>query len=212
MPSYIIKRLPFRTNYNSDYFVDRYQGIPIGGYQPLFNGLLANRLITVKLNTAYEDVAKSITKQDWVIYTGAPDQFFNYKYGKLEWRSLDFKWEIINVRDYQGIAVMNEAGIDIPYTRTHEFKHFHPEAEKIYNQEKTVICREFSKEYKDGDTPYYPIDTPYNRELYAKYLNLAKNTPNLVLGGRLGMYKYIDMDKTIKAALDTFENIKTNLL
>lgn len=212
LPSYIIKRLPFRTNYNSDYFTDRYQGIPIGGYQPLFEGLLANKLISVKLQTSYEDIVKDITKQDWLIYTGAPDELFNYKYGKLEWRSLDFKWEIKNVRDYQGIAVMNEADTDIPYTRTHEFRHFHPEAEKDYNQEKTVVCREFSKEYKDGDTPYYPIDTPYNRELYTKYLNLAKATPNLILGGRLGMYKYMDMDKTIRAALDTFENIKDKLI
>ena len=212
LPSYIIKRLPFRTSYNSDYFTDRYQGIPIGGYQPLFEGLLANKLISIKLQTSYENVAKEITKQDWIIYTGAPDELFNYQYGKLEWRSLDFKWEIKNVHDYQGIAVMNEADTDVPYTRTHEFRHFHPEAEKDYNQEKTVVCREFSKEYSDGDTPYYPIDTPYNRELYAKYLNLAKATPNLILGGRLGMYKYMDMDKTIRAALDTFESVKDQLI
>lgn len=211
LPAYIIKRLPFRTSYNSDYFTDRYQGIPVGGYQKLFEGLLDNPLIKVELNTEYKDVAPEIKPDDLVIYTGCPDELFDYRYGELEWRSLDFKWEVKEVRDYQGTAVMNEADENVPYTRTHEFRHFHPEAEGSYSQVKTVICREYSKEYKPGDTPYYPIDTPRNRELYAKYVELAKANPNLVLGGRLGMYRYMDMDKTIRAAFDTFESLKERL-
>lgn len=211
LPAYIIKRLPFRTSYNSDYFTDRYQGIPVGGYQKLFDGLLDNPLIKVELNTEYKDMASEIKPDDLVIYTGCPDELFDYHYGELEWRSLDFKWEVKEVRDYQGTAVMNEADESVPYTRTHEFRHFHPEAEGSYSLEKTVICREYSKEYKHGDTPYYPIDTPRNRELYAKYVELAKAKPNLVLGGRLGMYRYMDMDKTIRAAFDTFELLKKRL-
>lgn len=208
LPTYIIKRLPFRTSYNSDYFMDRYQGIPVGGYQKLFEGLLDNPLIKVSLNTEYKDVVPEIKPEDLVIYTGCPDDLFDYRYGELEWRSLDFKWEVKEVRDYQGTAVMNEADENVPYTRTHEFRHFHPEAESTYSQDKTVICREYSKEYKAGDTPYYPIDTARNRELYVKYLQLAMEQPNLILGGRLGMYRYMDMDKTIRAAMDTFEALK----
>lgn len=211
LPAYIIKRLPFRTSYNSDYFTDRYQGIPVGGYQSLFEGLLSSPLIRVSLNTEYKDVVSEIKPEELVIYTGCPDELFDYRYGALEWRSLDFKWEVKETRDYQGTAVMNEADESVPYTRTHEFRHFHPEAEGAYSQDKTVICREYSKEYKAGDTPYYPIDTPRNRELYARYAELARTQPNLILGGRLGMYRYMDMDKTIRAAMDTFEALKERL-
>lgn len=212
LPSYIIKRLPFRTTYNADYFNDRYQGVPVGGYSKLFDKLLDNELITVSLNTTYKDIKNSIKENDFVIYTGTPDELFDYKFGRLEWRSLDFKWEIFNVKDYQGTAVINEADQDIPYTRTHEFRHYHPEAEKNYSQSKTVICREYSKEYKEGDTPYYPVDTERNRELYKKYLELVNSIPNLILGGRLGMYRYMDMDLTVKSAFDTFKNIKEFLV
>ncbi len=207
LPSYIINRLPFRTNFNSDYFSDSYQGIPIGGYQNLFDKLLCNPLIKVFLNTSYNDIKKEIKSDDLIIYTGAPDELFDFRYGKLEWRSLDFKWEIHNVSDFQGIAVLNEADDDVLYTRTHEFKHFHPENKETYELGRTVICREYSKEYKEGDTPYYPIDTNRNRKIYAKYKILADRTRNLYLGGRLGMYKYMDMDKTVRAAFELFNQI-----
>ena len=212
LPPYIIKRLPFRTSYNSDYFSDRYQGIPVGGYQKLFDGLLSNKNISISLNTSFNDIKNEIHSDDLVIYTGCPDELFDYRFGMLEWRSLVFKWETKNVRDYQGTAVINEADEEIQYTRTHEFRHFHPEAEHKYSQDKTVICREYSKEFKEGDTPYYPVDTVRNREIYSKYLEYSKKYPNIILGGRLGMYKYMDMDKTIRSALDTFNSIKDRLV
>lgn len=207
LPSYIIKRLPFRTNYNSDYFNDLYQGVPIGGYKKLFDGLLENPLIKINLNTSYQDIKYDVKDRDLLIYSGAVDELFEYQYGPLEWRSLDFKWEIKEVSDYQGISVINEADINVPYTRTHEFKHFHPENINTFNNPKSIICREFSKEFKLGDEPYYPIDTPKNHEKFNLYYNLAKEKNNIILGGRLGTYKYMDMDKTIQQALETWEKL-----
>lgn len=211
LPSYIIKRLPFRTSYCFDYFNDTYQGIPIGGYTPFFKKLLSNNLIELKLNTDFLRIKKIIKPNDFVIYTGPVDEFFDFSLGKLEWRTLDFKWKTLNVEDYQGCAVLNEANANIPYTRTHEFKHYHPEILDIVSKNKTVICEEYSREYQDGDIQYYPIDTQKNRMLYEKYKQLALEYPNLILGGRLGMYKYFDMDKAILAALDTFNLIKPKL-
>ena len=207
LPSYIIKRLPFRTNYNADYFNDIYQGIPIGGYQTLFDGLLNNSLIHLHLNTSYNDIKKEIKNNDLLIFSGAADELFDYQFGILEWRSLDFKWEVKKVKDYQGISVINEADINIAYTRTHEFKHFHPEDLNSFNSNNTIICREFSKEFTFGDEPYYPINTPKNLELFNKYYNLAKSKRNIILGGRLGTYKYMDMDKTIQQSLETWKNL-----
>lgn len=208
LPAYIIKRLPFRTNYNSDYFSDIFQGIPIGGYQALFDSLLSNSLIHVELNTSYNDIKDQIKSSDVIVYTGAPDELFDYCYGKLEWRSLNFEWQLCDIQDYQGAAVINEADENVPYTRTHEFKHFHPENTKTFNLNKTVICHEYSKEYCDGDIPYYPVDTLKNRKLFSKYKELANKNSKLILGGRLGMYRYMDMDKTVRAALDTFTKCK----
>ncbi len=207
LPASIIKRLPFRTNYCSDYFNDFYQGIPVGGYTPFFEKLLNNDLINIRLNTEYNDIKKEITDNDFIIYTGAIDEFFNYCYGKLEWRTLKFEWSVENTQDFQGCAVMNEADEYIPYTRTHEFKHFHPECNDLIKLNKTIICREYSAEYKQGDVPYYPVNDKKNNELYIKYQEKALNTPNLILGGRLGTYKYMDMDKTILQALVCFDEI-----
>lgn len=208
LPAYIIKRLPFRTNYCADYFSDIYQGIPLGGYTPLFENLLSNENITVNLNTSFNDIRKEIKSDDLIIYTGPIDELFNYCYGELEWRSLDFKWHTLNEKDHQGCAVLNESEESIPYTRTHEFKHFHPEAIDAFNCNKTIICHEYSKEYKKGDIQYYPIDTEYNRSLYQKYFNKSKEFENLIVGGRLGSYQYMDMDKVIKRALETFKIIQ----
>lgn len=211
LPAYIINRLPFRTNYCADYFSDSFQGIPFDGYTPLFEKLLSNPLIKVKLNTTWNDIKFELNKLEsspLIIYTGAPDELFDYCYGELEWRTLDFTWEVKDCSDFQGCAVLNEADDAIPYTRTHEFKHYHPENKALLNSNRTVICREFSHEYKKGDIPYYPIDTKRNRDLYEKYKKLAKKKGNILLGGRLGMYRYMDMDKTIASALDTFELCK----
>lgn len=208
LPSYIIKRLPFRTNYCADYFNDSFQGIPTEGYTPFFEKLLESPLIEIRLNTKFNSHLKEIQESPLVIYTGSPDELFDYCFGRLEWRTLDFLWETKNCSDFQGCAVINEADETIPYTRTHEFKHYHPENKQSLQLSQTVICREFSREYKEGDTPYYPVDTHKNRELYLRYEQLAETRGNLILGGRLGMYRYMDMDKTIASALDTFDHCK----
>lgn len=208
LPSFIIKRLPFRTTYNCDYFNDTYQGIPVGGYTKLFEGLLNHPYIDLKLNTNYQDIKDTIKEDDIVIYTGPIDEYFDFCFGKLEWRSLDFKWEVLNEQDHQGCACMNEADEDVPYTRTHEFKHYHPERKEVLASNKTIICREYSKEYKDGDTPYYPVNNDRNQELLAKYQEKAKSLKNVFFGGRLGTYQYFDMDKSILQALRFFDEHK----
>ncbi len=209
LPSFIIRRLPFRCDYNTDYFNDFYQGIPVGGYTKLFEGLLNHKNIEIKLNTDFKDIKDNISSEDIVIYTGPIDEYFNYCYGKLEWRTLDFQWEILNEQDYQGCACMNEADEDIPYTRTHEFKHFHPECTDIMESKNTIICREYSKEFKDGDTPYYPVNNNKNNEILEKYKEKASSLKNVFFGGRLGTYQYLDMDKSILQALNFFkQNMK----
>ena len=210
LPSFIIKRLPFRFNYETSYFADKYQGIPICGYTDLFNKMICNNLIDLKLSTDFNKYKPNISSSDYIVYTGPIDEFYNYEFGKLQWRSLDFKWERYDIQDYQGIAVMNEADIEVPYTRTHEFKHYHPENVKVFTSNKTIICREYSKECQNGDIPYYPIEDSINVDLYEKYKKLNKNN-NLIFGGRLGLYKYFDMDKAIYAALNTFDLIKPRL-
>lgn len=208
LPAYIIKRLPFRTNYCADYFLDYFQGIPTEGYTPFFQRLLNNPLIEVRLNTDFNSTSLELSKASLIIYTGSPDELFNYCFGKLEWRTLDFSWEVKNCSDFQGCAVLNEADEDIPYTRTHEFKHYHPENNKSFESGQTIICREFSREYEFGDIPYYPVDTITNRDRYSKYKHLAEGFNNLILGGRLGMYRYMDMDQTIASALHVFKQCK----
>ena len=205
LPSAIINRLPFRTNFNANYFNDRWQGVPKDGYFSLFQRMLDNPLITVKLNTEYAAIKASLPSDATVFYTGIPDQFFDYKYGELEWRSLRFEWETVDVRDYQGSSVMNYADLDVPYTRIHEFKHYHPERKESFNCNKTVICREYPMSYQRGAEAYYSINDERNNALYSRYVEEAVKSPNLILGGRLGAYKYWDMDKAVADALHTFE-------
>ncbi len=199
----IISRLPFRTNYNANYFNDVWQGVPREGYFKLFENILDDPLITVILNTSFTDFRQQIPSGSVVFYTGMPDELFNYEYGALEWRSLCFEWETRDVRDFQGTSVMNYADEDVPYTRVHEFKHFHPERTEPFLLNKTVICREFSRTWKTGDEPYYPINNDRNNALYAKYAKRAEQE-GIILGGRLGAYRYWDMDKAIANALETF--------
>lgn len=207
LPAYIINRLPFRTTYNTNYFNDTWQGIPLDGYFTIFKRMLDNPLITVKLNHTFSGVREQQTlPPDCVlIYTGMPDQFFDYKYGELEWRSLRFEWETLPIKDYQGTTVMNYAETSVPYTRIHEFKHYHPERTVPFALEKTVICREYSHTYQRGEEAYYPVNSTRNNEIYAKYAAEAAKIPNLILGGRLGCYRYWDMDKAIADALKVFE-------
>ncbi len=205
LPASIINRLPFRTCYNMDYFNDTWQGVPKDGYFSLFKNMLAHPNITVRLNCDYADIKNEISSDTTVIYTGMPDELFGYKYGELEWRSLHFEWETQHVRDFQGTTVMNYADMDAPWTRIHEFKHYHPERTTPFKQDKTVICREYPATWGRGKEAYYPVNDDRNTALYARYADEVAQTPGLILGGRLGAYRYWDMDKAVADALHVFE-------
>lgn len=197
LPSFIIKRLPLRFRYDNNYFNDRYQGIPIGGYTQIIEKMLANT--EIKLNTDYfgfiKDNPDIATK---TIFTGAVDEFFGFKFGALEYRSVRFETEILDEENYQGNAVVNYTHRDVPFTRIIEHKHF-----EFGTQPKTVISREYSAEWKPGAEPYYPVNNDKNNALYKKYEELAKKRKDVIFGGRLGLYRYLDMDKVIALALET---------
>ncbi|HRV32401.1 MAG TPA: UDP-galactopyranose mutase [Candidatus Paceibacterota bacterium] len=197
LPTSIIRRLPIRFTYNDDYFNDKFQGIPEDGYTKIFNNLL--KYIPVKLNTNFLDNREyflNIAKK--IIYTGKIDEYFNYVYGRLEYRSLLFKHEILDIDDYQGISVINYPDLKIPFTRIIEHKHFEGNKDHI---KKTIITREYPQLYDYTNDPYYPINDDKNNKLFDKYRRLAKKYPNLIFGGRLGEYKYYDMDEVISSAL-----------
>ncbi len=194
----IITRLPVRNNYNNRYFNDTFEGIPIDGYGALFHKLLQHPNIQVQLNTDWFHVRDQVYGNAPVIYTGPIDQFFDYKHGRLEWRSIHFERQLHEVADYQGCSVMNYADPQIPYTRIHEFKHYHPERLK---SEKTVIYKEYSKIVSETTEPYYPVNTPRNARLLNVYKQESADLKNIWFGGRLGDYCYYDMDDTVEAAL-----------
>ncbi|MBE6369303.1 MAG: UDP-galactopyranose mutase [Lentisphaerae bacterium] len=203
----IITRLPVRYNYNHRYFADKFEGIPLDGYGKLFERLVDHKNITVKLNTDFADIKGEVNADTLVLYTGAIDEFFDYSLGALEWRTVDFTAERFDYPDYQGTTVMNYAEETVPFTRIHEFKHYHPERQ---DTGKTLIFKEFSRFAKAGDEPYYPVFTERNKQLYDQYIAMAaEKAPNVVFGGRLGLYKYLDMDDTVEAALEAFEKIKS---
>ena len=196
LPAFIIKRLPLRFIYDNNYFNDRYQGIPIGGYTPIIEKMLEG--CDVMTGTDYFDFIKEnadVAKK--TVFTGQIDKFFDYQHGILEYRSVRFENEILDVENYQGNAVVNYTSHEVPYTRIIEHKHF-----EFGKQPKTVISKEYSSEWKTGDEPYYPINNDRNNELYARYKALADKTPGVIFGGKLGQYKYYDMDKVIISALD----------
>ncbi len=195
LPAYIIKRLPLRFTYDNNYFNDKYQGIPENGYTAVFEALLEG--IDVRLGTDYNDIkGENIARK--IVYCGCIDEFFGYALGELEYRSLRFENETLNTDNYQGNAVVNYTSADVPYTRIIEHKHFDHR-----DQEKTVITREYPAEWHRGNEPYYPITDEKNNTLYARYEEMAKQYPNVIFGGRLGKYRYYDMDKVIRAALET---------
>lgn len=203
LPAFIIKRLPVRFTYDNNYFNDRYQGIPIGGYTKIIEKMLSG--IEVKLNSNYFSDRKyyeSISKN--IIYTGPIDEFFDYKYGELEYRSVYFETIVLAEVNHQGNAVVNYTDYETPYTRIIEHKHF----EFDTKTPKTVISKEYSKTWKLGDEPYYPVNDEKNNALYNKYKEEALKLNNVYFGGRLGQYKYYDMDKVILEALNFIENIK----
>ena len=199
LPAFIIKRLPVRLIYDNNYFNDDYQGIPIGGYTKMVEKMLDHPNITVKLNTDFFDKKDEYLKNyDKIVYTGMIDKFFDYKLGELEYRSLRFETEEKNVGNYQGNAVINYTDAETPYTRVIEHKHF--EFGKG-DKDKTIITREYPADWHRGDEPYYPVNNDRNNQLYAKYTELAKKQEKVIFGGRLGQYKYYNMDQVIEAAL-----------
>lgn len=195
LPAFIIKRLPVRFTYDNNYFNDRYQGIPIGGYTKIIEKMLEE--IEIKLNTNFFDNREYFENiAEKIAFTGMIDEFYNYKFGKLEYRSLRFETEILDEENYQGNAVVNYTEREIPYTRIIEHKHF-----EFGKQEKTVITKEYPSEWREGDEPYYPVNDEKNNKLYKKYRELAEKEENVIFGGRLGEYKYYDMDKVIEKVL-----------
>jgi UDP-galactopyranose mutase len=203
LSSEIFSRIPIRLDYNEAYFSDKYQGLPTHGYQKIFENMLKSKLINVKTSTNFFDVKDSALAKR-VVYTGPIDEFFNYSFGELDWRTLDFEFETIESNDYQGCSVMNYPDEQVPFTRIHEFKHLHPERENLSG--KTVIAREYSRPAKKGDEPFYPVNTSRNREILHKYRTEAKKLPEVIFGGRLGSFQYLDMHMAIASALSTFRN------
>lgn len=195
LPSFIIKRLPVRFTYDNNYFNDTYQGIPIGGYTQIIEKMLSD--IEVRLNTNFFEHREELENiADKIVFTGMVDQYYDYCYGTLEYRSLRFETELLDEENYQGNAVVNYTEYEIPYTRIIEHKHF-----EYGTQAKTVITREYPATWKKGDEPYYPMNDEKNNELYAKYKELADKEEKVIFGGRLGMYKYFDMHHVIDEAL-----------
>jgi len=201
LPAFIIKRLPVRFVHDNNYFNDKYQGIPIGGYNRLINSLLEG--IETKVNTDFFEDRKyweSIAEK--IVYTGPIDEYFDYKLGRLEWRTVSFEEEILDTSNYQGNAVMNFTEADVPYTRIIEHKHFEMFGDEVYAFPKTVISREFSAEYKEGMEPYYTVNDERNNLLADQYRKLAAQEKNVIFGGRLAEYKYYDMAPIVEKVLN----------
>ena len=195
LPAFIIKRLPVRFTFDNNYFNDRYQGIPVGGYTKMVAKMLEDA--DVRLNCDFfEETEELMANARRVIYTGAIDRYFDYCFGALEYRSVRFETEVLDIPNFQGNAVINYTDREVPYTRIIEHKHF-----EFGTQPKTVISREYSAEWKPGDEPYYPVNDEKNGKLYARYRALADKEEKVLFGGRLGQYKYYDMDDVIAAAL-----------
>lgn len=206
LPAFIIKRLPVRLVFDNNYFNDKYQGIPIGGYNKLIDGLLIN----IKTQTNIDFFAdraywESIAEQ--IVFTGKIDEYFNYCFGKLEYRTVRFEEEIHDTPNYQGNAVVNYTEREVPYTRIIEHKHFEMFNQEIFNCPKTVISKEYSTEWTEGMEPYYPVNNDKNDTLYAQYKELADKQENVIFGGRLAEYKYYDMAPIIEKVLTLFKSI-----
>jgi UDP-galactopyranose mutase len=212
LPAANIARLPVRYTFDNRYFNDTYEGLPVDGYTAWLQNMAADERIEVCLDTDWFDVRDQLRAESPsapVVYTGPLDRYFDYAEGRLGWRTLDFELEVLNDRgDFQGTPVMNYNDLDVPYTRIHEFRHFHPERD--YPTDKTVIMREYSRFAEDADEPYYPINTDADRELLAAYRARAKSetaSANVLFGGRLGTYQYLDMHMAIASALNMYDNV-----
>ncbi|MFI3327750.1 MAG: UDP-galactopyranose mutase [Rikenellaceae bacterium] len=205
LPAFIIKRLPVRFTFDNNYFSDRYQGIPVGGYNALIEALLGDTEVRLGVDF-FEQKEELEAMADKVVFTGAIDQYFDYCYGKLEYRTLRFEHERIDVANYQGNAVVNYTEREIPYTRIIEHKHFSEELE-VAQLPHTIVTREYPSEWVDGSEPYYPVNDAKNQELYERYSELAQSVPNVLFGGRLGQYKYFDMHHIVEQVLSLKEQI-----
>jgi UDP-galactopyranose mutase len=207
LPEHIITRLPLRFTLENRYFADTFEGLPAEGYTRVFEKMLDHPRIDVRLGTDYFGMRRELPADVPVVYTGPIDRYFGGSAGWLRWRTVDFGKEIVDTPDFQGCAVMNYSDRDVPFTRIVEYRHFHPE--RRYLSERSVIVREFSREAALDDEPYYPIGGAEDRETYARYRALATEVPNVIFGGRLGTYRYIDMHQAIASALKTFETVLT---
>ena len=222
LPAFIIKRLPVRLVFDNNYFNDKYQGIPVGGYNKLIDGLLEGIDTLTSVDFFADNIQKlaenkeasqkaGLIKDCWqeiaekLVFTGKIDQFYDYQFGKLNYRTVRFEQEIIDCPNYQGNAVVNYTEREVPYTRVIEHKHFEMFGAEVYNCPKTVISKEYSTEWKDGMEPYYPVNDKENSELYAQYKNLADQEKDVIFGGRLAEYKYYDMAPIIEKALAMFK-------
>lgn len=204
LPSFIIKRLPVRYTFDNNYFNDRFQGIPIGGYNVIIDKLFEG--CDIRLQCDYFDHRKELDQEaDWIVYTGPIDRFFDYSLGELEYRTLRFETEVLDEPNYQGNAVINYTDGETPFTRIIEHKHF-----EFGTQDKTVITREYPAEYEKGMEPYYPVNDDKNQQLYLRYREKADELENVYFGGRLGEYKYYDMDKVIRSAFDFLDKLNVN--
>ena len=215
LPASVISRLPVRYTYDNRYFNDTYEGLPTDGYTAWLEKMADHPNIEVRLNTDFFDESQPLNKRAVVgtvpvVYTGPVDRYFDYAEGELGWRTLDFEQEVLPTGDFQGTSVMNYAGADVPYTRIHEFRHFHPERE--YPADKTVIMREYSRFATREDEPYYPVNTPEDREMLLKYRDRADAEDRVLFGGRLGTYQYLDMHMAIGSALSMYSNKLSELL
>ncbi|SJN12964.1 UDP-galactopyranose mutase [Leucobacter sp. 7(1)] len=215
LPAEIISRLPVRYTYDNRYFNDTHEGLPTEGYTAWLEKMADHPNIEVRLDTDFFDESQPLNKRAVVgtvpvVYTGPVDRYFDYAEGELGWRTLDFEQEVLPTGDFQGTSVMNYAGSDVPYTRIHEFRHFHPERE--YPSDKTVIMREFSRFATRDDEPYYPVNTPEDRERLLKYRELTGGENGVLFGGRLGTYQYLDMHMAIGSALSMYTNKLEELL
>ncbi|WP_449283243.1 UDP-galactopyranose mutase [Leucobacter sp.] len=215
LPAEVISRLPVRYTYDNRYFNDTHEGLPVDGYTAWLERMADHPNIEVRLDTDFFDESQPLNKRATVgtvpvVYTGPVDRYFDYSEGELGWRTLDFEQEVLPTGDFQGTSVMNYAGSDVPYTRIHEFRHFHPERE--YPADKTVIMREYSRFATRDDEPYYPVNTPEDRDRLLKYRELAAAEDRVLFGGRLGTYQYLDMHMAIGSALTMYNNKLAELL
>lgn len=205
LPAFIIKRLPVRLTFDNNYFNDLYQGIPIGGYNRLIDGLLEGS--DIALGTDFKDIKdKWRDIADKLVYTGAVDEYFDYSLGKLDWRTVRFETQVLDMPNYQGNAVVNYTDAQTPWTRIIEHKHFEMLGNDVYDNLHTVVSREYSSEFKSGMEPYYPVNDERNNSLAEEYRNLSRKEPDVIFGGRLSEYKYYDMAPVIRQAFDIFSN------